>query len=255
MRLLLLTFLVCALAAPAAGQESVVLESPSRPGEIWPCGFGCRISWWTYMPEYWDVAWIDLSIDGKRSWFPLTGCTTNLGGWNWVVPTMTDSDDCYIRVQVNTTCTEFGRIAMNEYPFTITEPPAVVVGEIGTDSLRCGECIDVPIEVHNNSGRPLTLWYDLDMADPAFLIHDDPDNDLQFTIGAGVTMTVTRPFCLPCNVPEGSWTLKAILWSVREDGRYAGPKLYDSGWIHPTTVGVEPASWSVVKRSVGAPAD
>jgi len=248
----LVTFLAfCLLAAPAAAQEVVGVESPSMPGEIWPCGAGCRIEWWSHRPDIWNRARVQLSIDGKQSWFTLAECIPNLGGWNWTVPARTESDRCYIRVDAAWDCETWGRMDINDDPFIITEGPTATVLPIEADSLVSGGCIDVSLEVENHSGRQLTLWYDLDMADPALNIHDDPANDLQFTIGAGDVKTVTRPFCMPWGVPEGTWTLKAILWSVRDGDRYAGPKLYDSGWIHPTTVATWASSWGAVKAAGG----
>lgn len=253
MRALTALLAICLLAAPAVGDGGVELTCPSSlPGEIWPCGRTCRVAWWTYNPASFDCARLEVTVDGGLTWNVIVSCVTNVGGYNWAVPAMVDSDECRIKVIVARDCSPLGRVDINEIPFVITEGPTATVLPIEADSLVSGGCIEVSLEVENHSGRQLTLWYDLDMADPALNIHDDPANDLQFTIGAGAVKTVTRPFCMPWGVPEGTWTLKAILWSVRDGDRYAGPKLYDSGWIHPTTVATGASSWGAVKAAGGA---
>jgi len=241
--IVVLSFLLSASAAA----QTVCIDSPSTPGEIWPSGLPAEIKWHIIGTP--DAVKIMVSYDAMASWNLLVDCYPDVGVWTWDIPAFTESERCYLRIysKYQSHCYVDHVFATTGFSFIITQPPLVTVHPIDITEAASGDCFDVTIDVENQGGYELALWFDVDMFDNTFEIVGDPEHDLPFTLPPFGTVTVTRPFCIPYGHYAGNWNVKAMLWGIRDGDRFAGPRLYDSGWMHPMTVGIEAASWSAVK--------
>ena len=243
-----IVLLVIALPLQIAAQ-SVYIDSPSTPGEIWPSGLPAEIKW--HMIGNYTAVKIEVSVDDKATWQTLVDCYPDVGVWTWDVPAGIESDRCFVRLfgKYITSCKYDHAVVTLPEPFVITAPPEVTVRPIDIAEAVSGECFDVTIDVVNPGDYELDLWFDVDMYDGIFNIVNDTDNDLPFILPPRGSATVTRAFRIPYGFYPGAWNVKVMLWGMRDGDRFAGPRLYDSGWMHPVTVDAEKATWGAVKAA------
>ncbi|MBN1884016.1 MAG: hypothetical protein JW876_00665 [Candidatus Krumholzibacteriota bacterium] len=241
-------FLLLLFVLPVAAAAQVYIDSPSTPGEIWPSGLPGEIKWRLIGTP--DAVKIEVSYDAKQSWNLLVDCYPDVGHWTWAIPSGIESQQCYLRIHSKylATCFYDYISTTTDFSFIITVPPQVTVRPIDIDEISSGECFDVTIDIVNRGGFEMNLWFDVDMYDASLVIFSDEENDMPFVLPPFGSMTVTRPFCIPYGHRSGDWNVKVMLWGVREeDGDYNGPRLFDSGWIHPMAVAVERATWGGIK--------